>query len=61
MNKARDPLEWGRDDCRILIGEDDYTALHKQITKLGYLSGDCDDEWELRDTSSFAWKSGTLK
>lgn len=49
----RDPLEWGRDDCRILIDEGNQMALYKQITKLGCLSDDCNGEWELPDASSF--------
>ena len=59
--KPRDPLEWGRGDWSMLRDEDNQMALHKQITKLGYLSDDCSDVWELLDAPSFARKSGTLK
>lgn len=42
------------------MGDGDQTALHKQITKLGCLNDDRDDEWELLDASSFARKSALL-
>lgn len=54
-------MGWGRGDWRTLRDEGSQTALHKQITKLGYLNDDCNDEWELLDASCFARKSGTLK
>lgn len=52
--KPGDPLGWGRGDGRTLRDEGSQTALHKQITKPGYLRDDCNDEWELLDASCFA-------